>query len=62
MSRRTHDMSVVRRNSGDMDPDARATATATATAWGLVVLLPPLAWLALVSWSDDKASDAMHVA
>jgi len=45
-----------------MDPDARATATATATAWGLVVLLPPLAWLALVSWSDDKASDAMHVA
>jgi hypothetical protein len=28
----------------------------------MVVLTPPVAWLVWVSWSDGKASDAMHVA
>lgn len=31
-------------------------------AYGLVTLSPALAWLVWISWSDDKASDAMHVA
>ena len=31
-------------------------------AWSAVVAGPPLAWLLWISWSEDKASDAAHVA
>ena len=33
----------------------------TVMAYALVGLGPVLAWLAWISWSDEKASDAMHV-
>jgi hypothetical protein len=41
---------------------SRTPSRATVAAFALVVLSPLVAWLLWVSWSDSKASDAMHVA
>ncbi|KQV62996.1 hypothetical protein ASC64_18155 [Nocardioides sp. Root122] len=36
--------------------------TSVAASVAVALLAPPAAWLVWVSWSDGKASDAMHVA